>query len=279
MQQQNLQSHSRLNKQTIIHNLPAAAADVLEQLQVFDVTSSTNDQLLSHLPDKNGGFIACIANQQTAGRGRNGNVWHSPANANIYMSVGMVLDVQEMSELSGLSLASGVALARLFDSMGLNVGLKWPNDILSGDKKLAGILVETRVKARQVFVVVGVGVNVSMTEQADEFIDQPWIDLTSLMGGERVLDRNQLAAQLLASLIQSLLQYIKEGFKPFAIDWKKYDMLSGRNVIIKTEETEFSAKVLGINKDLGLKVQINKEEKVFYAADIKLKVFGKSQTC
>jgi len=279
MQQQNLQPDCLLNKQIIIHNLPAAITEVLEQLRVLDVTSSTNDQLMSRQPDKSGQFIACIANQQTAGRGRNGNAWHSPANANIYMSIGVVLDVQEMSGLSGLSLACGVALARLFDSMGINVGLKWPNDILSDDKKLAGILVETRVKTQQVFVVVGVGVNVAMPEQANDIIDQPWIDLASLMGGQRMPDRNEVAAQLLASLIECLQLYIKEGFKPFAIDWKKYDVLSGRNVMIKTDEAEFSAKVLGINNDHGLKVQINKEEKVFYAADIKLKVSGKSQIC
>jgi len=276
MQNKSQQSNCCLNKQTIIQKLPDTIAQMLEKLQVLNVTTSTNDQLMGNSLDKSGRFIACIANQQTAGKGRNGHDWYSPADANVYMSIGVLLDGQQSRELNGLSLASGVSLARLFDSMGLNVELKWPNDILSDDKKLAGILVETRMRAQQVFVVVGVGVNVAMPEQVDEIIDQPWTDLTSLMGRESVPDRNQLAAQILTALIQCLLQYIKGGFESFAMDWKKYDMLSGRNVIIKSDETEFSAKVLGVNEDLGLKVQINEEEKVFYAADIKLKVTGKS---
>jgi len=277
MPQKSQSSDCQLNKRIIIQNLPASVAKKLESLQVFDVTTSTNDRLMNHTPDKLGRFIACIANQQTAGRGRNGHDWHSPADANIYMSIAVKLDGQQMGALNGLSLASGVSLARVFEAMGLNVGIKWPNDILSDDKKLAGILVETRVKARQVLVVVGVGVNVAMPEQADEIIDQPWTDLTSLMGRDSVPDRNQLAAQLLAGLIQCLIQYIKGGFDSFAQDWKKYDLLRGRDVIIKSGEAEFSAKVLGVNNDLGLKVQVNEEEKVLYAADIKLKLSGKSQ--
>jgi len=263
----------RLNKSLIETSLSHSMAQLLTELQVLEVTASTSDWVMNRLQQGGEKFIACIANRQTAGRGRNGKVWRSPSNANIYMSLGTCFDVSLVSQMGGLSLACGVIVVRLLNSMGVSAQLKWPNDILVDDKKLAGILVETRIKAKQVFVVVGLGLNVKMPAHETLEIDQAWVDLNSLLTRSDInLNRNNIVAQLLNALITGLLQYQKTGFDSFANDWKKFDMLRGRSVIIKTHEDEFDAEVLGVDAAFALRVKINNKEKTFYAADIKLKL-------
>ncbi len=270
-----LGSSKQLIKERITCQLSKSLISVLDKLQVHDVTSSTNDLLMTCMPDKAGQFVVSIANQQTAGRGRNGSVWQSPPDENIYMSVGVMMGITHLNELGGLSLACGVALARMFDSMGINVGLKWPNDILFEDKKLAGILVETRVKTSQVYVIVGVGVNINMSKSiAGELIDQPWADVGMTLNDSGIMDRNQIAAQMMESLISCLKEYMQTSFASFNNDWHKYEILSGRNVIVKKDGDELNGTVMGINSDYSLKVRVNNKEQSFYAADIKLKMTG-----
>ncbi len=263
--------------------LPQALLDKLESMQVLESVTSTNDKVMQCRPAKPGQFIVCVANQQSAGRGRNGQVWQSPPDANVYVSLGLLIDSTTAIELAGISLACGVALARVFRQLGVNTGLKWPNDVLYKSKKLAGVLVETRVSAKQIYVVVGVGVNVQMPQSSGRCIDQPWTDLhTALCINEysdMSLNRNLLVSQLLASLMDCMQEYVQSGFESFAGDWEKFDMLTGRDVIIKIENTEKSGRVMGVNKDYSLNIEVDNQLVEFYAADIKLKVVENSGTC
>jgi len=249
---------------------------VIDKLKVEDSLASTNDWVLKRQPQAARLFTVCIANQQTAGRGRNGKVWQSPPDANIYISIGGLLNIEQLKNPSSLSLACGVSLARMLEKIGVCAGLKWPNDILFEGKKLAGILVETRLKANQMYVVVGVGLNVKMPAQAATYIEQPWVDLNrALTNNSASLNRNELAAKILMVLVRCLQDFSASEFDSFQEDWKRFDLLSGRNVIIKTDTQELNAKVLGFNKDYSLRAEINQQEKTFYAADIKLKIAEK----
>jgi len=243
------------------------------KLEVHECVVSTNDYVLAVVAQYSQIFFACIANQQTGGKGRNGSVWESPANANIYMSLGYHFERFSPGELSGLSLACGVGVARMLKSMGLEAQLKWPNDILLDYRKLAGILIETRVRSDGVYVVTGLGMNVDMPEQAAENINQPWIDLCgALLALKGSVDRNRLVARLLKVLIDCCVEYNRSGFATFLDDWHSFDILSGQQVILKTTEGEKQAKVLGINEDYGLRVEVQGGQEVVYAADIKLKL-------
>jgi len=262
-----------LNKKLISSYLSEQALQVLAELHVLESTSSTNDQVMKCLQQEAARFIACVANMQTEGRGRNGKSWQSPSDANIYLSVGGCFGSSLIADISGLSLACGVAVAKLMESMGLKVGVKWPNDILFDKKKLAGILVETRIQAKQILVVVGIGLNIKMPVIDADKIDQPWVDLSTAFAGQALtLDRNYLTAQLMSSLIDCLLKYNKSGFKLFENDWKSFDILTGQDVLIKTDKEELKARVVGLNEDFALRVEINNQEEIFYAADIKLKL-------
>ena len=272
-----------LDKKLVFSYLTDEVGKCLSGLDVLQVTTSTNDAVLNSSALQSGGYFACLANQQTAGRGRNGNVWQSPSNAHIYMSVGSVLDVSITKDIAGLSLACGVAVTRLLKEMGFNAGLKWPNDVLVDDKKLAGILIETRIKSKEVVVVVGLGLNVDMPESAAKDIDQPWTDLRSLVTnndyhllGELLdgknLNRNYIAAKLIEKIMQSMSQYVETGFASFNEDWHEFDILSGREVIVRTSDEDLIGRVTGFNRDHSVVVMINNQEKKYYAADIKLKL-------
>jgi len=268
-----------LTHNLIYNNLPAAATQLLSRLSVFDTLPSTNDYLLNNTPWHKKKFTACIANQQTQGRGRNGKIWASPPNSNIYMSLGKIFTVSSDRQIQCLSLACGVAITRLLHSLGIKAGIKWPNDILFNNKKLAGILIETRAKENKIMVIVGLGLNVNMLNIQNLDIDQPWIDLNTAITlsppskqAHNLLERNLLTAQLLSALMNCLLQYETYGFEPFKDEWINFDVLKNRSVALMTDKHTINATVLGINNDCSLSTETNNGKKTFYAADIKLKI-------
>ncbi|MCW8935950.1 MAG: biotin--[acetyl-CoA-carboxylase] ligase [Gammaproteobacteria bacterium] len=273
----------KLDKKLISSYLSSKTVERLAGFDVLKTTTSTNDEVLeSQLLQKNR-FIVCLADQQTAGRGRNGNVWQSPSAAHIYMSTGSVFDVSLIKDIAGLSLACGVAVVRLLRSKGVKAGLKWPNDVLVDDKKLAGILVETRIRASQVIVVVGLGLNIEMPESAIANIEQPWTDLNSLIPKkdfnaafdlvyEKKINRNYIAAKLIEEIVECMVRYVESGFETFVDDWLQFDVLTGRRVNVKTDQEELEGHVIGFNKDHSVIVRVGNEEKTYYAADIKLKL-------
>jgi BirA family biotin operon repressor/biotin-[acetyl-CoA-carboxylase] ligase len=172
----------------------AGAGGHWRQLDVVEQTGSTNADLLARAAageDIAGAVL--IAEHQTAGRGRNGRVWTSPG-AQLTMSVGVDGGGVPPDAWGWLPLATGVAVVDTVVPLGVDAGLKWPNDVLVGGRKLAGIL--TEVAAAQRFIVVGVGLNVTLRD--DEVPDADATSLRSL--GVETPDRARLVAALLQQL-------------------------------------------------------------------------------
>ena len=242
-------------------------------LRLCDSIGSTSDFVMSNAVSSSNDYLVCVANHQTEGRGRNGRQWHSPANSNIYMSVGYQLSGECASSLGGLSLACGVSIAKVVSQLGVQPQLKWPNDILVSGRKLAGILVETRIKGREIIVVIGLGLNVAMPDITEDLIDQPWTDLRSNIFDTSVeLDKNRLVAKLIMSLVSACNVFNQEGIKPFLKDWSKYDVLKGQDVWVQANGREECARVIGLNEDCSLRVDVAGYEKSIYAADVKIKL-------
>ncbi len=178
----------------------ALRADVLggpvwQSVEVVAETGSTNSDLISRA--SRGAPIAgavLIAEHQTAGRGRQGRSWSAARYAQITMSVAIDAEGVPTDAWGWLPLATGVAIVDTVTDLGVDAGLKWPNDVLAGGGKLAGILAE--VAAEQRVVVVGLGLNVSLT--ADEV---GVAGVTSLAGlGVAAPDRQRLVVRLLSEL-------------------------------------------------------------------------------
>jgi BirA family biotin operon repressor/biotin-[acetyl-CoA-carboxylase] ligase len=140
-------------------------------------------------------LTAVAANEQTAGQGRHGRVWHSERNAGLYVSIVLRLSVQG-AELPVLTLALGLAAAEAIQKeTGIGCDLRWPNDVLIGDRKCCGILTQLHGSA----VVAGIGVNVNHSAFPDD-LQNIATSLRIASGGMREFDRHSLLDSMLASV-------------------------------------------------------------------------------
>ncbi len=258
-----------LSEQVIDEQLDKIVRQRLGYVRVVQQLSSTN----AHLLDACGtyeGYGLCVTDCQTAGRGRNGREWYSPAGSNVYLSVAVFWESYDPVGLSCLSLACGVAVCEVLQKLGADVRLKWPNDIMLKGRKLGGLLLETRVREAGVYLVVGLGLNVRMQQGVTQ-IDQPWADLAdSAMSQE--ITRNQLVAQLVNALVSCLGRYRQSGFDDFREKWRAVDMLMQSEISLITHNERVRARVMGLAEDCGLSVEVDGEQRVIYAADVKLKL-------
>ncbi len=195
------------------------------RLDVVAETGSTNADLLARAAagvDIDGAVL--LAEYQTAGRGRHGRRWSAPPRSQLALSVGVSADGVPARAWGWLPLAAGVAVA---DALaGVPVRLKWPNDVVAGEQKLAGILAE--VAAPHPVVVVGLGLNVTMT--ADEAPDPDNTSATSLaILGAPILDRNMLARNVLSHLAARIEAW-RAADPALAADYRRHSATLGTRV-------------------------------------------------
>lgn len=168
----------------------------LTRLDVVETTGSTNADLLAqHSAGEDIDGAVLIAEHQSAGRGRNGRAWSTPPRSQIALSVGIAARGVPTTAWGWVPLLTGVAVVEAVRATtGVDANLKWPNDVLVGEGKLAGILAE--VAAPDPVIVVGLGLNVTLT--AEEAPDPRATSL--LMLGSSMLDRSALLGAVLAEL-------------------------------------------------------------------------------
>jgi BirA family biotin operon repressor/biotin-[acetyl-CoA-carboxylase] ligase len=165
-------------------------------LEVVDETGSTNSDLLARAAaGEDIERVVLIAEHQTAGRGRMGRSWSAAAGAQITLSVGVQPSDVPTLHWGWLPLTAGVAVVdTVAAEVGVHAGVKWPNDVMVGDRKLAGILSE--VASPDTFVVIGIGLNVTLS--AVEAGDPVAVSLLDL--GVAAPDRDRLVRRLLFEL-------------------------------------------------------------------------------
>jgi len=233
-----------LERSAIAERLGRETGALLGGLEIHPVIDSTNAALRRRVQELPGGY-ACLAEYQEAGRGRRGRDWVSPFARNLYLSLTWHFDGGS-ADLSGLSLAVAVAVLRALGRNGVaGVGVKWPNDLLWGQRKLAGVLLEVAGEANGPWrVVTGVGLNVRMPADAATAIDQPWVDVETVHPG---VARNQLAGDLLDALLLAHARYARDGFEPFREEWRAADCIAGREVILHTAADDLEGRARGVD--------------------------------
>lgn len=254
-----------LDKNKILSMLPSDIKDRVN-LDILLSYSSTNDYLSSNKGSVSHNYHICLAEHQTAGRGRRGKVWVSPFAKNISLSAGFLLG-GGVEALSGLSLVVGVAVAKTLECLGLkNVGLKWPNDVFVGDKKIAGILLELNGEATTSWnVICGIGLNVHMGKKDSVSIDQEWCALTESIA----IERNIVISKLLVQLVEVLELFKDEGFQSFMDDWARFDILSGEKVAVTPNGVE--GYVVGVNRQGALLIKSVDGEHVINAGEVSVR--------
>ena len=161
----------------------------------------------------------------------------------------------EPESAQGLPLAIGVALAQVVENaVGADVSLKWPNDVLVGARKLAGILVELVVTGRSTHALVGIGLNVRVPDYVARTIDQPWVDLAAL-GGE-LPSRNVLAARLVDEVHGTLARFREVGFD--AVErarWHRLDAFHDAPVEVRRGDDVFTGVERGVDASGRLRIE------------------------
>ncbi|OAT27805.1 bifunctional biotin--[acetyl-CoA-carboxylase] ligase/biotin operon repressor BirA [Proteus myxofaciens] len=236
--------------------------------RVIPVIDSTNQYLMQRISELNSGDV-CIAEYQSAGRGRRGRQWISPFGRNLYLSMYWKL-AQGPAATIGLSLAVGVILAEVLKNFGAdNVKVKWPNDLYLDDKKLAGILVELTGKTGDVaHIVTGIGINIAMSKSQEESINQQWINLEQ--AGIKI-DRNKLACEMTNALRDAFIQFEKQGLSAFIERWKSLDNFIDRRVKLIIGEKEIFGIARGINAQGALLLEQNNEIIPYIGGEISLR--------
>lgn len=201
----------------------------LFNVEVVDVSPSTNTVLMERAAIGAPSGTVLAAEYQSDGRGRRGRRWFAPLCGGVTFSLLWRFN-QGAAQLSCLSLAVGVAVARALRDLGLaDVQLKWPNDILHRFHKLGGILIElTGDVLGPTFAVIGIGVNVRLDEASLTKINQATTDLSRLM--DNVPPRSVVLGKLLAELGKVLPQFETEGFAPFRDEWTEFHAYQNRTV-------------------------------------------------
>jgi BirA family biotin operon repressor/biotin-[acetyl-CoA-carboxylase] ligase len=172
------------------------------------------------------------AEWQESGRGRQGRAWHAAIGGGVTFSLLWRFSLGAAA-LAGLSLAAGLALVRAAAKLGAqDIALKWPNDVLWRGGKVAGMLIEMHGDALgPSAVVIGIGINVRLSDAMRARIDQPAADLESACG--TVLDRSAVLGALLAELAPVLDAFADKGFAPMRPEWERHHAHQDRRVLVK----------------------------------------------
>lgn len=223
----------------------------LENHWQLDSTSSEIARRAASLRDRS--FV--FADWQRAGRGRRGREWLSPPATNLQFSC-LKRFGSGYAALSGLSLVAGIAAAMALQDCGASgVALKWPNDLMHGDAKLGGILVELGGEFMgPCHAIIGIGINLRVPGAVRKALDRPCTDLETICGG-RAPARNELAAALVARLVEALEAFDASGFPAFAQAWSRLDALSGRKLRVDGAHGKFDGVAAGVDQRGALLVQ------------------------
>ncbi|KJJ94219.1 MULTISPECIES: bifunctional biotin--[acetyl-CoA-carboxylase] ligase/biotin operon repressor BirA [Pseudomonas] len=236
---------------------------------VFDSIDSTNAQALRAVAEGQAAPFLVLAERQTAGRGRRGRQWVSPFAENLYYSLVLRID-GGMRQLEGLSLVVGLAVMRTLQSFGVaDVGLKWPNDVLVNNQKIAGILLELVGDPADVcHVVLGIGINVNM--QVTSEVDQQWTSMRREAGV--AVDRNILVARLNQNLQIDLERHRQSGFAGFQREWEEAHQWQGRAVSLIAGANKIDGVVVGIDGQGALRLMVDGVEKSFSGGELSLRL-------
>ena len=241
------------------------AADLLARLgktkvvgrdiRVFERTTSTNDVVEKLARDGVREGAVVFAEAQTKGRGRLGRVWQSPTRRGLWFSVLLRPDLRPQ-ETTQLTVISATALRRAIKSVaGLSAEIKWPNDVLHGGKKIAGILTEMSAETDRVrHVIIGIGVDVN--QDANEFAGEVRQTATSLKlaAGEEIC-RAGLAAEILRELDADYARVRAGKFPEIADEWEAACVTIGKNVTVHVGERKFRGRAEALDDDGALLVR------------------------
>ncbi|HYM44512.1 MAG TPA: biotin--[acetyl-CoA-carboxylase] ligase [Steroidobacteraceae bacterium] len=261
----------------IREHLPPGLRAQVGKLETVWSTGSTNSVLLARPGPASGVSEVLLAEYQSAGRGRRGRTWLAPPGGAICLSLSWTFR-EVPPDLGALGLVIGVCALRALRAQGLkSAALKWPNDLLVGERKLAGILIDLRAEgAGPAHVVIGIGLNVALGGPLLAKIARagtPATDLTS--AGLEKPPRNEIAASLIGECLRGLGEFERHGLRAFAAEWHSADALRGRAVDVRaTEGSSERGLARGIDVHGALMVETPQGVRRFISGEVTVRAAG-----
>ncbi len=260
-----------LNHAEIQSKLSSQAANKLADIQCLQEVDSTNRYAGELELPQPGEFSLVLAEMQTAGKGRRGRQWVSPYAANVYLSVLWPLQrpLHEAGILSPMLAISMLTALGQLDVSGLS--LKWPNDIYCHNKKLAGLLIESSGEINGgCKMIIGMGVNVLMSQFENVNIDQQWTDMYSYTQDWQH-SRNDVVAKLVDSTVSTLIQFENNTFEGLVEIWSQWDLMKDKHVELHSGQFVQAGVARGIDSDGCLLLETSKGVEKISVGDISLR--------
>ena len=263
-----LQSPDVLKPESIQSDLECRR--VGSRVRCFDETDSTNLQACRLGDEGEVDGLVVVADRQSSGKGRMGRRWESPGGVNLYASI-LLRPAILPFEAPKLTFLSAVAVCRaITNCTGLQPTVKWPNDILLGGAKVAGLLNEMSSETDQVhYVVLGIGVNLNMrAEQFPADLRYPATSLAIVAG--KTVSRLRFTRTLLQEIDALYQTYLEEGSAPIMSAWTELCDMTGKAVQVDCNELKIEGTMVGLAEDGALLVRTatGKIENI-YAGDVR----------
>lgn len=263
-----------LDPAKIREGLPRETRERIKRIDVAWSIDSTNTALLARANPADGVAEVLLAEYQTAGRGRRGRLWLAPPGGALCLSMSWTFG-EVPQELGALGLAIGVCALRALRTHGIDaVTLKWPNDLLIGERKLGGVLIDLRAEsAGPASVVIGIGINLTLGAALTAQIAQSGTAATDLASVLQPLPgRNALAATLVSACVTGLRAFAREGLKPFIEDWRAVDALRGRAVNVSAADGVARGVARGIDLRGALMLETPQGLRRFISGDVTVRL-------
>lgn len=237
----------------------------------LDSVDSTQTYAKEHRKEFDSDKITCIsAEEQTKGKGRFTRKWISPKGGNLYVTFYFQLPAQSL-HLSSLGQILVLSVTKLFIKENLCPKIKWPNDVLLGGKKVAGILCEMEFEEDVAHVFLGIGINVNMEEGILHSIDQPATSLSVSTG--KKWDTKTLLKDLQKQFLKDFDIFCKEGFTPFHCQFENLMAYKGEPVTCYDGQKEWKGICHSLCNDGQLNIYLpNGDIKTLSSGDIHFKI-------
>jgi BirA family biotin operon repressor/biotin-[acetyl-CoA-carboxylase] ligase len=259
----------RLDAARLRNDVSPATRAALRDLRVVPVIDSTNAALRAEAGHLASGSLL-LAEAQTAGRGRRGRAWASPFAAGFLGSLFWRFE-RGLADLGGLSLAVGIALAEAWRTHGLDVQVKWPNDLWIGGRKLAGLLIEAGGEFHgPSHVVVGLGLNIALPTSLGDSFEPPATDLGMHMPVP--MSRHAAVVVCIDALFAALSEFERSGFAAFAARWHGVDALADAAVAVHASQGAWTGIARGIDDRGRLQVEVDGRLRCVDAGEVSIRL-------
>lgn len=253
--------YSQQDQQWIKSQLRAEA--IGREIIFYDSVDSTNEAAKRLLAGSAQEGTVLVADSQTQGKGRLGRTWHSEETVGIYLSV-ILTPTLPPDQLAPVTLVAGVALVQAVNEFSrTRAFLKWPNDILLNEKKVAGILTEYYQEAGNSGVILGIGLNVN---HAHFPVSIQHIATSMAMENGDIYERLPLITFLLNHLDQEYRSFLKDGLSPIVEQWNQNSDMFGRQVSLVQGDDTFYGTAMKLDEEGRLVILMDNGEEIAFGS-------------